>query len=378
MKREKTAYPGVTFYTREDNEKVYYIRYRTGGRGTKETEEPVGTTTKGMTAAKASQIRAAKMAGKVETNKEKRAAKKAHKGLLTLKNLFERYQDSLPAGRGRTTDKGFFKRLKTIENKQIKDLVSKDVEQIQKKMEEEGKSPQTVKHVLNLITRTVNYGRKAGLLKQQDLFEFIIKKPTVDVSKTENMNNDTFLMYMKALNEEEDKECAAIIKIAVFTGMRKSAILSLRWENIDFKNKVIELEGKSAKNDKTAFIPLNANALAVFKDLKRGKGLIFPSPKGGGRREDFRHMARRVRDKAGLSKDFRPMHGLRHTYASMLASSGKVDMYTLQKLLTHKSPEMTQRYAHLSDEAMKRAASTADEIFLTIENEGVDSKEEEG
>ena len=50
------------------------------------------------------------------------------------------------------------------------------------------------------------------------------------------------------------------------------------------------------------------------------------------------------------------LHGLRHTYASILASSGQVDMYTLQKLLTHKSPQMTQRYAHLRDETLKRAS----------------------
>jgi len=41
----------------------------------------------------------------------------------------------------------------------------------------------------------------------------------------------------------------------------------------------------------------------------------------------------------------------------MLASSGKVDMYTLQKLLTHKSPQRTQRYAHLHDDALKKAAN---------------------
>ena len=51
-----------------------------------------------------------------------------------------------------------------------------------------------------------------------------------------------------------------------------------------------------------------------------------------------------------------PLHGLRHVFASTLASSGKVDMYTLQKLLTHKSPIMTQRYAHLRDDALKRAS----------------------
>jgi integrase len=47
----------------------------------------------------------------------------------------------------------------------------------------------------------------------------------------------------------------------------------------------------------------------------------------------------------------------------MLASSGKVDMYTLQKLLTHKSPLMTQRYAHLRDEALKQASELAGNIM---------------
>jgi integrase len=47
----------------------------------------------------------------------------------------------------------------------------------------------------------------------------------------------------------------------------------------------------------------------------------------------------------------------------MLASSGKVDLYTLQKLLTHKSPVMTQRYAHLRDEALKNASALAGDII---------------
>jgi len=46
----------------------------------------------------------------------------------------------------------------------------------------------------------------------------------------------------------------------------------------------------------------------------------------------------------------------------MLASSGKVDMYVLQKLLTHKSPIMTQRYAHLKDEALRKASNLAGEL----------------
>ncbi len=55
--------------------------------------------------------------------------------------------------------------------------------------------------------------------------------------------------------------------------------------------------------------------------------------------------------------------GLRHVYASILPSSGQVDLYTLQKLLTHKSPLMTQRYAHLRDEALRRASDLAGNLI---------------
>lgn len=96
---------------------------------------------------------------------------------------------------------------------------------------------------------------------------------------------------------------------------------------------------------------------------------VFPG-RGGKQRIEFRRPINRIRQRAGLPKDFRPLHGLRHTYASRLASSGQVDLYTLQKLLTHKSPAMTQRYAHLRDEALHRASDLAGEIISQAVNRG--------
>jgi integrase len=55
----------------------------------------------------------------------------------------------------------------------------------------------------------------------------------------------------------------------------------------------------------------------------------------------------------------------------MLASSGKVDLYTLQRLLTHKSPVMTQRYAHLRDEALRNASTLAGNIIDQATNSNV-------
>ena len=85
------------------------------------------------------------------------------------------------------------------------------------------------------------------------------------------------------------------------------------------------------------------------------------------------HALAEIKRAAGLPKDFRALHGLRHVFASMLASSGQVDLYTLQKLLTHKSPVMTQRYAHLRDEFLKRASALAGQLV----NEIVQSKKTE-
>ncbi len=47
-------------------------------------------------------------------------------------------------------------------------------------------------------------------------------------------------------------------------------------------------------------------------------------------------------------------HDLRHTFASRLVMKG-VDLYTVQILLGHKTPEMVQRYAHLSPGHLRQA-----------------------
>ena len=85
-------------------------------------------------------------------------------------------------------------------------------------------------------------------------------------------------------------------------------------------------------------IPFNETAKGILGSHPRTDSpFVFPG-KDGKQRFTVAKAANRIKKKAGLPHDFRPWHGLRHVYASMLASSGEVDMYTLQKLLT---PQMT-------------------------------------
>jgi integrase len=110
-------------------------------------------------------------------------------------------------------------------------------------------------------------------------------------------------------------------------------------------------------------VPLNSNARELLGSIKKKDSeYIFPA-RGGGPRKDINKDVNKIKAEAGLPADFRPFHGLRHVYATMLASSGKVDMFTLQKLMTHKSPQMTLRYAHHRDEAMQRAAEEVGNIL---------------
>lgn len=136
----------------------------------------------------------------------------------------------------------------------------------------------------------------------------------------------------------------------------------MKWDDLDFEINIPTLQGEHAKNSRTEHIPMPASVKEIFQNVARTDSpYVFPG-KDGKMRQDFRTVARRVRDKAGLPADFRPVHALCHVYASFMVSNG-ISLYTLQKLLTHQSPNMTKRYAHMGDDALQKAASFANEML---------------
>jgi len=382
QKRIKSKkYSGV--YYRENvtgKEKTFYIRYRVGGRDAKLIEEPVGKSSSGMTEAKANQIRMDRMRGKELPNTEKRRCLEEKKSLTqspaTLAKLWELYAEINVGKPILKTDASLFKYFPQLHDTPPNELTTGDIDALRIKLsaltksrkkggEEKALSAQTIKHILAFIRRLINFGVKRGWCPPQPSLYF--EMPEVDNVKTEILTLDQIAKLKQVLDEEADQVAASLIRLALTTGMRKSALIALRWDDIDFVRGFITLRGDAAKKGKTEIIPMSLAARSVLEKLPKTSAYLFPG-KNGGQRKDFRRVAIRVKRKAGLPDDFRPLHGLRHAYASLLASSGKVDLYTLQKLLTHSSPQMTQRYAHLADEAMQRAARVADEIFITAIN----------
>jgi integrase len=151
------------------------------------------------------------------------------------------------------------------------------------------------------------------------------------------------------------------MKLALCTGMRRGEMFKLRWEDLDFERGFITI--KDPKGGADQKIPLNDTARQVLNNHPRTESPFVFFGRGGKRRTDINKSLRKIRKEAGLPKTFRSLHGLRHYFASALASTGEVDLYTLQKLLTHKSPVMTQRYAHLRDQALKRGSDVASRLI---------------
>ena len=143
---------------------------------------------------------------------------------------------------------------------------------------------------------------------------------------------------------------ADIIRLLLLTGCRKSEIRTLRWQDVDGDT----LNLADAKTGPRRVF-LNAPARAIVERQKRsGSAWVFPSPSSPGR-----PLSRNlplwysVRKEAGI-EDVR-LHDLRHSFASHAVLQG-IPLPVVSRLLGHKCPSMTLRYAHVGDRETEAAA----------------------
>lgn len=366
QKRHKTKYPGVyyiwgTAIGSAKPEKIYYVDYRKDG---KRIQEKAGRQFQDdMTPARAAQVRANRIQGGQLSNKERRQKeaelKATEANRWTIGRLWEEYKANNPGLKGIVTDENRFeKHLKgPFADKEPKELVPLDIDRVRLKLMKT-KAPGTVKNVIELLRRIINFAENKSLCQG---IGFKIEMPKASSLKTEDLTPDQLAKLLEAIENDENIQAGNMMKMALYTGMRRSEMFRLRWSDIDFQRGFILLRNPKGGTDQK--IPLNDATRNLLESHPRTKSqYVFPG-RGGHKRTDIKHQVNRIKEAAGLPKEFRALHGLRHVYASMLASSGQVDLYTLQKLLTHKSPLMTQRYAHLRDEALKRASNLAGDII---------------
>jgi integrase len=153
----------------------------------------------------------------------------------------------------------------------------------------------------------------------------------------------------------------SIVTVALFTGMRKSEILNLKWRDVDFNHDIIYLY--QTKNGEKREVPMNALVKsALIKVEKNPDSQYIFANRRGGPYTNIRKSFFTALTKCDII-NFR-FHDLRHTFASQLAMAG-VDINTIRELMGHKSLKMTLRYSHLSPDHKKRAVDVLSRQMVT-------------
>jgi integrase len=135
------------------------------------------------------------------------------------------------------------------------------------------------------------------------------------------------------------------IRLLLFTGARKSEILTATWDMVDRERAVLRLaDSKTGAKD----VLLTAPALDVLDGLARieGNPHLLPGARAGQPLVNLSKPLRAILMAAGLSGV--SLHVLRHSFASVGVDAG-LSLPIVGKLLGHAQPATTQRYAHVAD-----------------------------
>lgn len=142
-----------------------------------------------------------------------------------------------------------------------------------------------------------------------------------------------------------------LIVMALATGARASELLGkVRWERINWVERTVQID--DTKNTDSRVLVLPKFAIEELMKHRQKSGLVFARVDDANKPFTVKKHWDAAVKSAGIT-DFH-FHDQRHTAASWLVNQG-VDLYTVGKVLGHRSLQSTARYAHLDIEAKKKA-----------------------
>jgi len=349
-------------------------------------EEGVGWASEGMTPQQASNIR-----GEIVANirsgsgpmslKEKREAEFGKRELKARENLpFNKlvadYLDWAKSNKASWQDDRtrYNKHIKPVfGNESIKKITPLDLEKLKRTLKKKDLAPATIKQCLVLVRQIFNkaiaWGKFSGdnpfknatlnnrkLLEVPDNRRTRFLQPKQAYSLLDELANKSPLVHNMAL-------------LSLHTGMRRGEVFSLTWQDIDFKNGIIQIKDTKSNRNRQAFMTKEVKAmLKTRKKSESGVGHIFQNKNGGGIHHVYKVFDRTV-EALGFNKGFKDtrdrvvFHTLRHTFASWLAANG-TPLLAIKELGGWQSLDMVERYAHFAPDQKREAIKNLEEKKL--------------
>jgi integrase len=344
--------------------RAFVIQYRIGHRSRRMNLGEFGVITPDVARARALQA-LAKISSGIDPLDEKHRAQNAI-AVGQLSDLFvDRHIDRNPrlkASTGREY-RHALKRyiLPAMRNLKVASVTRADVARLHLSMADR---PYQANRTLEVISKMFNLAeewgyRPEGTNPRKGIKKYPERKRERFLSSSELQRIGEVLLDMESERVELSSAIAAV-RLLMLTGCRLNEIMTLRWSHVHLRNGELHLpDSKTGKK----VVQLGDAAVAVLESI----GCISDNPwvirgkTASGRLTDLQPFWQRVRARAGI-KDVR-IHDLRHTYASVGASSG-MSLPMLGRLLGHTQVQTTARYAHLAQGTIKQAAN---DVCRTIE-----------
>ena len=187
-----------------------------------------------------------------------------------------------------------------------------------------------------------------------------VKKPKEPPGRVRYLSKDELVRLLSACQQSKNKNLYLIILLALTTGSRKSEVLGLKWQDVDFDNNLLHL--RDTKNGEDRSIPMSQLVLELLKHLevKSGNVCLFPSMANPTQPCCIRSAWKSALKRAKI-ENFK-LHDTRHTTASYLAIEGR-SLREIAEVLGHKTLQTTARYAHLSQAAKKGLVQQVESII---------------
>ena len=234
------------------------------------------------------------------------------------------------------------------------------IENIVDTLEDRGFAPATINRYMSSISKMLRYANQRQSIYHLD------RMPHIEWQDESNNGRERYLEpieekeMIKTLTEWNMVDYLEFYLFLMDSGMRLGEALSIKKlmiHNVD-GHYVVNLPNGVTKNNMPRGVPLTERAkLIVEKLLKKAVGrndLIFSHLKYW----TCENTWRRLRKAMNLEDDKEfVIHCLRHTCATRMAQSGKVELHFIGQMLGHKSWKMISRYSHLIPNNLRDAVN---------------------
>ncbi len=145
----------------------------------------------------------------------------------------------------------------------------------------------------------------------------------------------------------------AILATFIFTGMRRSELLNLRKDHMDFAKRQVRIV--NGKGNKSRIVPLVTDLIEAVSDWLEFRpdnesDRLFVTLKGNPLGStQLQRLWSRALERSGIERDGVTIHTLRHSFATLLLQSGECDLVSIQKMLGHSRLDTTAIYTHVAD-----------------------------